>query len=166
MPLPTLVKNGEIHIDSLRQEYLKAVIDDKGVEYLLGVLAKNKSSDALVLAYQACLETLKAKMLWNPLEKLALAKQSQQTFTKAINSSPNNLEIRFLRYSIQLSLPAYLYLSNDLEEDKNLIIRLIQEVEVQQIGTENLRRIADFMLQKGQCSTAEKKLISLIYDKL
>ncbi|TAH19677.1 MAG: hypothetical protein EAZ08_08245 [Cytophagales bacterium] len=166
MPLPTLVKNGQIDINSLREEYLKAVNDDKGIEYLLGILAKNNSSDALVLAYQACLETLKAKILWNPLEKLALAKQSQHTFAKAVSSSPNNLEIRFLRYSIQLSLPSYLYLSNDLEEDKNLILKLIQEVEVQQIGTENLKRIADFMLQKGQCSQAEKKVISLVYTKL
>lgn len=163
MPLPTLVKNGEIDIDILRQEYLKAVDDDKSVDYLLAALAKQKPANALVIAYQACLETLKAKMLWNPLEKLAIVKQSQQTFAKAISISPHQLEIRFLRYSIQLALPAYLYLSNEMGEDKKLILKLMQEVEAQHIGKENLHRILDFMLQKGQCSATEKEIIKQAY---
>lgn len=157
MPLPLLVRNGAIDIDILRREYLKAVNDDKVVDYLLGVLTKFNSSDALVIAYQACLETLKAKMLWNPLEKLALTKQSQQTFTKAITLQPNHLEIRFLRYSIQLALPSYLFLSNDLVTDKAMIIKLIPLVAIESMGKENLRRILEFMLEKGQCSPAEKE---------
>ncbi len=159
MPLPLLVTNGAIDIDILRKEYLKAVDDDKGVDYLLGVLSKFNSSDALVVAYQACLETLKAKMLWNPLEKLALTKQSQQTFSKAIALQPNHLEIRFLRYSIQLALPTYLFLSNDLVADKALIMKLIPQTAIENIGKENLGRILAFMLEKGQCTPSEKEEI-------
>ncbi len=163
MPLPQLIKNGEIDIDILRKEYLKAVEDDRGVDYLLGILTRFNSSDALVLAYQACLETLKAKILWNPLEKLALAKQSQLTFSKAIALQPNHLEIRFLRYSIQLSLPPYLFLSNDLANDKALILQLIKVVDSKSIGSQNLHQILDFMLDKGQCSPSEKEEIKQTY---
>ncbi len=162
MPLPQLVKDGKIDIDLLRKEYLKAVDDEKSVTFLLATLTKFDSPDALVIAYQACLETLKAKQVWNPLEKLALAKQSQATFSKAIDLNPNHLEIRFLRYSIQLSLPSYLYLSKDLTEDKVLIMKLIQEIKTTDLGKENLARITHFMLTNGQCTPAEKEIIKKI----
>lgn len=162
MKLPPLIKEGKIDIDVLRAEYLKAVADDKGVDFILNTLSKAKDNTPLVLAYQACLETLKAKQLWNPLEKLALAKQSQETFTKAIHLSPYSLEIRFLRYSIQLSLPAYLLLSKDLATDKAMIMKLIQDGEAKKIGKENLQRILDFMLKDGQCTSEEKEIIKKV----
>jgi hypothetical protein len=159
MPLPQLIKDGKIDIELLRKEYLKAIDDEKSVYLLLNSLAKFASTDALVIAYQACLETLKAKQVWNPLEKLALAKQSQDTFARAIEINPNHLEIRFLRYSIQLSLPHYLYLSKDLAEDKSLIIKLIQEIKPTDMSKENLTRITHFMLTSGQCTPAEREIL-------
>jgi hypothetical protein len=159
MKLPVLIKDGKIDINVLREEYLKAVADDKGVDFILNTLSKARSNDPLVIAYQACIETLKAKQSWNPLDKLALAKQSQETFKKAIALSPQNLEIRFLRYSIQLSLPSYLSLSKDLATDKALIIQLFQDVKARNIGDENLQRITDFMLKDEQCTSEEKAII-------
>ncbi|MCU0391764.1 MAG: hypothetical protein MUE81_11660 [Thermoflexibacter sp.] len=121
-------------------------------------LQKAQSSHPLVIAFHACLETLKAKSLWNPLEKLSMAKQSQQTFSKAILLNPDHLEIRFLRYSIQLSLPAYLYLSTNLEEDKQMIIKAIQN-NPHDIEPENLQIIVSFLLKDGQLSASEKESI-------
>ncbi|GAB4196530.1 MAG: hypothetical protein OHK0057_03680 [Thermoflexibacter sp.] len=159
MPLPQLVKNGEIDISILRKEYLKAVEDSKGIDFLLHTLKKVNSQNGLVVAYQACLETLKAKSLWNPLEKLALAKQSQDTFARAVALNPLHLEIRFLRYSIQLSLPSYLYLSNHLEEDKQVILSLLQKKDFQDIDKESLQIITDFLLRQGQLQASEKEIV-------
>ena len=164
MKLPQLIKDGAIDIEILRSEYLKAVAEDKNIDFLLLTLSKMKKLSPLALAYQACLETLKAKQLWNPLDKLALAKQSQETFAKAIYENPESLEIRFLRYSIQLSLPSYLNLSKDLATDKSKIIKLIQDKEARNIGKENLQRIINFMLQNGQCNTEEKAIFQQVKE--
>jgi hypothetical protein len=162
MPLPQLIKNGEIDISILRKEYLKAVEDSKSVDFLLNVLKKVSSKNALVIAYQACLETLKAKTLWNPLEKLALAKQSQDTFSRAVALNPYHLEVRFLRYSIQLSLPSYLHLSNHLKEDKQMILTLLQKKDFQDIDKESLQIIIDFLLKDGQLQSFEKEIVQKV----
>jgi hypothetical protein len=160
-----LITNTQGHLDTeqLRQAYRHAVKDAQIAEKLSQKLTPELCRQSpLALAYSGALDTLKARHCWNPMEKLYLAQRSQQQLARAVALASHNVEIRFLRYSIQLGLPAYLNLSINLQEDKKLIIDLIGSDESLAIGSEHLRAMIDFMQNEGRCSSAEKAILKQV----
>jgi hypothetical protein len=157
MPRPVFRKpNGEPDLALIRVEYQRAVKNGALVDSMIDALKGLKSADPLVLAIIGALETLKARDLWFPLEKLYWSKKSQDTLARAIAIDPAHIETRFLRYSIQLSLPGYLNLSQHLDQDKTVIIQQINTEKSQSLGNETVRIIADFMLKTGRCGQVEQ----------
>ena len=162
--LPDLLDSqGQINIDALRKAYLKVSENDtgRGADLVLKLLYKlNTEQNPTALAYQGAFETQQARLVINPFDKLKYTQLSQQTLAKAIELAPQNLEIRFLRYSIQLALPAFLMLSNQLHQDRQAIFNLIEQGQTNQhLSPEHFQPIADFLLKKTYCSPKEKELI-------
>jgi hypothetical protein len=83
--------------------------------------------EPLRLAYQAAGEALKARETWFPWEKLAHFQKSMEMFAKAIAQNKNQIEVRFLRYTIQKNTPFILGLSVDLQDDKQVILKHLQD---------------------------------------
>jgi hypothetical protein len=159
MPAPSfLLPNGQVDLPHLRREYLAAVADGAKVNALLDRLARLPAPPPLVVAFRGALETLKARDLWNPLEKLKWSQQSQATLAQAVAVDPDNLEIRFLRYSIQHGLPGYLGLSQHLATDRAAI--MAQVAAGAALEPASKLAIVDFMLKNGRCTQAERALLA------
>ncbi len=157
MPRPIFCKpNGQPDLALIRIEYQRAVKKGALVDPMIDALKGLKSDEPLVLAIIGALETLRARDLWFPLEKLYWSKKSQDTLAKAIALDPVHIETRFLRYSIQLSLPGYLNLSQHLDEDKRVIVQQIDTEKSRSLGDETVHIIADFMLKTGRCGQVEQ----------
>jgi hypothetical protein len=162
MPRPTFrLPDGSPNLAEIRREYQRAVANGSLVGPMLDALG-SLAHDPLVLAFVGALETLKARDLWLPLDKLEWSRRSQATLARAVDLAPHHVEVRFLRYSIQLGLPGYLYLSQHLAEDKAAILQLLPSPEAQALGAETLRTIADFMIKEGRCSPAEKQMLEAV----
>ena len=84
---------------------------------------KNHQSESIYKAYLGAYETIWANHAWNPMSKLNTFNQGKSKIEKAVLSSPENIEIKFLRYSIQRNAPKFLNYSKDLETDKNFILK-------------------------------------------
>lgn len=114
-------------MEKIKQAMVKAVESQSVTDSLYSKLTGKKSDNALIIAYIGTLEALKAKHSWNPYQKVRFVSLSQKTMAKAISLEPYNLQIRFMRFSIQHYTPQFLGYSNNIKEDLKIIIRHYKE---------------------------------------
>lgn len=150
---------GEIEahsIEEIRKHYKLAVNDASVANKLADKLKKVNQPDALTLAYQASVEALKAKHAWSPYTKLQQMNAYEKLMNEAIKMKPDDLEIRFLRYSIQLNTPLFLGYSNNLTEDKQAIVNLFLKKKFNTKDKKLIKEVFDFMLNANTLSTQER----------
>lgn len=100
----------------------------------LGIAPENKSvceqmiesipsntANPVFLAYLGAYQTIWANHVINPFSKLSTFNKGKKNLQKAVSLENNNVEIRFLRYSIQKNAPKFLGYSDNLAEDKKYI---------------------------------------------
>jgi tetratricopeptide (TPR) repeat protein len=106
-----LQANSPAIFDTAKQRYYEAVEDKRGaLEESLELLAElhtRAPDDALVLAYYGSARLLEAAQAIAPWRKGKLAKEGLQMLDEAVNSSPEDLEIRFLRGISTFHLPGF-----------------------------------------------------------
>jgi len=142
-------------LKQLRLEFYAAVKDETAAESLYTRLKKEKSPDPLLQAYFGSVEALRAKHSFNPYNKIAYLKRGSQTLGKAVTRSPDNLEIRFLRFSLEHYVPAFLGYSKNLAADREKIVDLIRKQQTGGLTNGLLQNIAAFMKESGRCSAKE-----------
>ena len=123
-------------LEELRKQYEQAVIEEEAAEDLWEWLENYEGTDGATLAYKASARALMARYSWNPYNKLSYLKESMKVFSKATKADPDNIEIRFLRFAIQHYIPSFLELSEEIHEDKKVMM-------------ENLSKYVDFSLQRA-----------------
>ncbi|MEM1134542.1 MAG: hypothetical protein AAGI07_01795 [Bacteroidota bacterium] len=133
----------------------KAVQDDSGREAFCNLILSYSNESAVITAYQAAAKALQAKNGWNPLARLSQLKQADALFESAIDREPSNIELRFLRLSVQYYTPRWLGLSDNLEEDKKVIISNIHHYKNLNINDGVIDWIQDFMITSGFCDERE-----------
>lgn len=75
-----------------------------------------------IQAYRAVSEAMLAQVVWNPFSKLSQVMKYDKQMEAAVNSDPENIEIRFLRLAIEYNLPSFLGMSTHIEEDIDVIL--------------------------------------------
>jgi hypothetical protein len=76
----------------------------------------------VMICYKGANEMMQAKYALNPMVKLDKFNKGKQLMQRAFTRDTLNLEIRFIRYSIQSNLPAFLGYHNELEADKRYLL--------------------------------------------
>jgi hypothetical protein len=77
----------------------------------------------LAKAYYATALALRARASIAPTTKLSLANQAEALLNAAATSQPQNLEIRFLRYSFEYGTPAFVNMKKNMQADKPMAIK-------------------------------------------
>lgn len=139
----------------IRKGMLRAIKSPKVTDSLYTALQTITKKPPLVLGYFGALEALKAKDSWNPYKKVKLLVSSNKTIEQAVNASPDDMEIRFLRFSIQFYLPGFLGLSKDMATDKNMIIQQLKQKHYGLADKDYLKNIIKFMIDSKQCTAQE-----------
>ncbi|WP_293788759.1 hypothetical protein [uncultured Pedobacter sp.] len=152
------LSNQEIAV--LKTNMVKAVENSKLTDSLYAKLNKLPNKTALVTGYLGTLEALKAKHSWNPYNKIKYVSQSLKTMQKAIDMDGENMEIRFMRFSIEFYTPSFLGFSKDLAQDKKEIIKHYQNGNFGLADAELVKNVAKFMIDSKKCSAAEVKILT------
>lgn len=139
----------------IKKLMVKAVESQEITNDLFQELSALKSQDPLIWAYIATLEGLKAKHSWNPYNKLKFVSRSQKLIAKAVEARPDDLEIRFMRFSLQHYTPEFLGFSKNLDEDRQVIHRLYEQRKFGRTDQDLVRNIAKFMIETQRCTPAE-----------
>ena len=116
----------------------------------------------LRLAYQATTEALKARETWFPWEKLAHFQKSMEIFKKALAYQPDDIEVRFLRYTIQKNTPSILGLGTHISEDKKYILAHIADSPT---DIYMKKSIAKYLLENEHLNTQEKDILLSFLEK-
>ncbi|WP_052266483.1 hypothetical protein [Pedobacter kyungheensis] len=142
-------------ITLLKANMVKAIESSKLTDSLFKSLDKLPNKTALITGYTGTLQALKAKHSWNPYNKIKFVSRSLKTMQKAIDMDKENMEIRFMRFSIEFYTPSFLGFSKDLATDKKEIVKHYQNENFGMADRELVRNVAKFMIDSKRCTAAE-----------
>lgn len=76
----------------------------------------------VLVCYKGANEMIQAKYTVNPISKLEKFNKGKELIKKAFSRDTVNLEMHFIRYSIQSNSPAFLGYHDDLGKDKQFLL--------------------------------------------
>lgn len=106
----------------IRSLYLKAIDDSKSASSLQTKTKSRAGNSGFYRAYYATGLALEAKHSWSPATKLGRAKDAAGQFTLAVAVAPNDLEVRFLRFSFEVNVPSVVGITTHIKTDKSFIL--------------------------------------------
>lgn len=143
----------------LRHLYAEAVQTEAAAKVYHAQLHGYTGNDPAILAYRGVAEALLARYQWSPMAKLRAVREAQRLFTRAVGLAPDNVEVRFLRYTVEANVPRYLGFSQHLTEDRAHIIKGARHYPNLGLDPQSLRLIRDFMLSHGSCTPEEAAML-------
>ncbi|MEP3387510.1 MAG: hypothetical protein ABJO02_04945 [Reichenbachiella sp.] len=107
--------------DSLRSQYLQAAVDKSKIESFKSTCSQTKLKHPTHLGYCTMIHFLEAKNALNPYRKLSEFNIGKKTLDSLIKTNTENIELRYLRHSIQDRVPSVLGYNDQLENDKEFM---------------------------------------------
>lgn len=95
-------------LDVVRANYNKVLSDKKLCKEMISELEKTKTNSATHLAYLGGLKAIWANHVFSPISKVNTFDEGKKNIEKAIKAEPDNVELRFIRLSIQKNAPGFL----------------------------------------------------------
>jgi len=85
------------------------------------------SSNNILLGYKGAVELGMARHHPNVFKKMGFFNDGKEKLEKSIEKDPKNLELRFLRLTIQTHLPTFLGYSDNKENDKKFVLAELEK---------------------------------------
>jgi hypothetical protein len=95
----------------------------------------NETNNPLLGGYRACVTMMMANHVINPFSKLSYFSKGKNLLEKTIAVDINNIELRFLRFTVQTNIPSFLGYKSHIQKDKIFLIKSIvhlSDVELKQ----------------------------------
>ncbi len=152
------------NLDQIREDYIASINDSDKADKLCNQLEEVKNPSALIMAYLGSVQAIKAKHAWNPVSKLSYLKQGFATIDKAVEKDPNQLEVRFLRFSLEFYVPTFLGYSKNLMNDKNKIVSILKNMNPVSLNVDQniLKNMVGFMIDSKKCSAQEVAILKKV----
>ena len=80
-------------------------------------LAKQKNDDK-AMGYWGAYTMISANHVFSPIQKLQSFNKGKDALEKAIVQIPKDVELRYVRYAIQISIPKFLGYKNNIQTDR------------------------------------------------
>lgn len=124
----------EIDLEYLRHQYPLSINDKEICNKIIEDLERKNLKD-IELAYYGAFLAIRANHVSNPLDKLKAFKEGKLRIEEAVKSSPNQPEIRFIRLSIQQSIPAILGYHENIEQDRIFLKKHRSSIQSKQLNS-------------------------------
>lgn len=116
----SLVNDTNKEMDPIRINYTKAVSDKKVCKTMIEQL-ELKNGNSLSIAYLGAFKTIWANHAVNPIVKLNSFNKGKKYIETAVKEDSLNVEIRFIRLSVQKNCPAFLGYNKHIDMDSKFI---------------------------------------------
>lgn len=131
-------------IKDIRLKFHHSTTDEETCKSLIKLLEPyNESNNPLLMGYKAGATMLMAKHVFNPFSKLNYFNKGKSMLEKAIHSDKNNVELRFLRYTIQTNVPSFLGYNQNKETDRKFLnnsLGSIKDAQLKKVITSYLKQ--------------------------
>jgi hypothetical protein len=118
--LESIFNSNALSLEVVRTNYQLAVKDKNICSSMIQQLENNPESN-VHLAYLGAFQTIWANHTSNPISKLSTFNKGKKNIDKAVNLSPNDVEIIFIRHSVQKNCPRFLGYNDNWEEDEKFL---------------------------------------------
>lgn len=137
----------------VRELYYRAASDKEQADVFSHFLLSSPALQKTTLAaYQGMSYMLKANYSYNPYSKLNFFNKGKKLLDNAIKESPDDIELRFLRFCVQTNAPGFLGYSGDIEEDKTVILKWFSYSSDKDLK----ERIKKYLTGSKYCSATDK----------
>ena len=139
-------------LTELRQLYLTAAVQRDSTSKLSALLLTvDKQSSPVLICYKGVAQMMEAKYTFGPLGKYQRFNAGKELIEYAMALDSANMEIRYLRFTIQKSIPSFLGYNSNEATDKNFLVNNFYT-----IGDKQLRdMVSGFLTSSGNCSATE-----------
>ncbi|WP_139923696.1 hypothetical protein [Hymenobacter sp. DG01] len=141
-------------VTHLRRQYQQAAANKEAGEKFYQLMAAYTKQDAVVLAYKAAAEAIRARDA-SMFNKLTYVQNASKLFEQAVKLDSDNAEIRFLRLSVESNLPGFLGLSPHVEEDRQFLVSTLLRHPNSGLDAESFGLVRTFLVDRGHVSDAE-----------
>lgn len=141
------------NLNDIRTVYRSAINNSSKADDLVKKTERNRYISGLTRAYYGSGIALQAKHSLNPFIKLNKAKTAAYELNVAVNMQPDDLEVRFLRFSFEANLPSVVNVTRHLAEDKATVLKKLDK------KNPLWDIIKPFLLASDQLNETEKKKV-------
>lgn len=139
-----------VSLQQARLVFEQAPLNEQKVADFLAKISATKNNT--LIGYKGALTMIMAKHTMNPFKKLDCFNTGKSLLEQALIKEPNNVELRYLRFSIQCNAPAFLDYNSQRESDKVFLLKqanIIKDADLK-------GRMIHFLLQCPALSATEK----------
>jgi hypothetical protein len=132
----------------LRSMYMQAIQRRSALDSLISLLDKVKSPSPAEQSYLGICQAVLIQYVNGNWEKYKLLGKSKSLLNRAIERAPHDPELRFMRFTLEHYLPAFLCMSIHLKEDLSVIAGEPLFLE----ESPDLKKMAmEFILSSNRC---------------
>ncbi|CAN5422431.1 hypothetical protein BH11BAC1_BH11BAC1_02320 [soil metagenome] len=143
-------------ITEVRNLYKASAVQEDSCRKLIDILkAYNETNNPLLTGYRACATMMMASYVINPFTKLSKFNDGKSVLEKCIGVSKENIELRYLRFSMQCTAPSFLGYSSSLNADKSFLLQAVSGVTDLQLK----KMILSFFKTSDCLNDSEKQII-------
>ncbi|WP_299464805.1 hypothetical protein [uncultured Microscilla sp.] len=147
-------------LDELRQLYQQAADSSSVCDKLYKMLDNQQTEDyPVLLGYKGAVQAIRAKHSFLPHIKLSRFMDGAAIIDRAIVKDSESIELRFLRFTIQVNSPALLNYKRNISEDKQLLTKGLPLIE----DDPGLVKAVATALQESQAATEEDRALAEKY---
>lgn len=154
-----LVPAQQMTLNEIREKYVKAAEDEDAAEELFKYLESKTENEPVLYAYRGAATALMAKYAFLPHKKLSYVHKSMEILKAAVQKDNENIEIRYLRLSIQYNIPSFLGYKENLDEDKKQIYKNINLAEKFSLSKEFLKDMVKYLISTDLYTEDEKQFL-------
>jgi|TARA_B110000091_G_C13700426_1_gene426044 hypothetical protein len=147
-----------LSISAVRIDY-KETVQSKSKTKIIALFKElekvTKNDNKVLVAYKGAMITLVSKLQKGAKKKKTLFKEGISLIEYAVKSNPNNIEIRFVRLSIQQNAPKFLKYNKHKDKDKAFVLNNLKSTKSLVLK----QYILDYILQSKHFSEEEKNII-------
>jgi transposase-like protein len=146
-----------VDLEEVRQLYKVADLSQENATFLHDKLENiTKSDEKVLVAYKGAVTSMTAKYEKNVKLKKEVFEVGVNLLEFAITSDPDNIEIRFVRMSVQQNSPKILNYHKEVDEDKKYILNNFNQITEPELSS----YIKDYILSSNNFTEEEKNVIS------
>lgn len=153
----SLILVSNLEVSEVRTWYTKAVQSESEATALYNELqVVDENDDKVLVGYKGALTAITAKYEKAVKTKKERFKEGVSLIEYAVGQEPENIEIRFIRLSIQQNSPKFLKYKMNITEDKAFIFDNLEGLSNSKLKA----HITDYILYSENFTEQEKNVIS------
>lgn len=143
-------------LPELRQWFVQAANSAAYCRKLSNLSGEELTRMPVVKGYKAVGTMMMANHVMNPVSKLSYFRKGRNMLQEAIAADKDNIELTFLRFTIQTNIPSFLGYNDHISADKAMLLNKLNQVKEHSLQT----LIGNYLVASKTLTVAERRQLT------